>query len=84
MIIERCRYIPADGNKKTAIKKALDSAGIRDRDRPVIVGLLSHFDLVSTAAPYRQRVVQSQRDYKSSRIRQNALELGVQASASDL
>lgn len=84
MIIERGRNIPADGNKKTAIKKALDSAGIRDRDRPVIIGLLSHFDLAASAAPYRQRVAQSHTGYNSSRIRQNALELDVQASASDL
>lgn len=79
MIIERGRKIPADSNKK-----ALDSAGIRDRDRPLVIGLLSDFDLVSSAAPYRQRVVQSHTGYNSSRIRQTALELGVQASASDL
>jgi hypothetical protein len=54
MIIERGRNIPADSNKK-----APGSAGIRDRDRPVVIGLLSHFDLVSSAAPYRRRVVQS-------------------------
>jgi hypothetical protein len=45
MIIERGRNIPADSNKK-----APGSAGIRDRDRPVVIGLPSHFDLVSSAA----------------------------------
>jgi hypothetical protein len=82
MIIERGRNIPADGNKKTAINKALDSAGVGDRDRPVL-------DCCRTSTCSHPRHLtgnawSSHIGYNSSRIRQTALELGVQASASDL